>query len=152
MAIAVVLETRIGRSIEDVYRHLVDLDRWPEWLIATGIRRIEREQVGGAVPGEALRIEQAAAGRAASFDGRVVRAETPTDLAVSGRDAEGVSIDIVASLVPVEPSITVLRWSIRIGVPLRYRIFESLARPQVERAVVLDVEAFKRRLESVADD
>ena len=39
-----------------------------------------------------------------------------------------------------------------IGLPFRYRLFESLARPQVERAVVLDIEAFKRRLESVAGD
>jgi uncharacterized protein YndB with AHSA1/START domain len=152
MAIEVVREVRIGRSIEDVYAHLVDLDRWPEWLIATGIRRVEREVTGGAVPGEALRIEQSAAGRAGTFDGRVTRAESPTHLAVAGRDGDGVSIDIAADLVPVEPSITVLRWEIRIGVPFRYRIFESLARPQVERAVALDVEAFKRRLESVASD
>lgn len=152
MAIDVVHEVRIGRAIEDVYRHLADLDRWPEWLIATGIRQVERGAVGAAVPGEALRIEQAAAGRAASFDGRVTRADAPTHLVISGKDSDGVSIDIAAALATVEPSITILRWEIRIGVPFRYRIFESLARPQVERAVALDVEAFKRRLESVAGD
>ena len=152
MAIEVVVETRIGRSVKDVYRHLADLDRWPEWLIATGIRQLEREQTGAAVPGEAIRIDQNAAGRAAIFDGRVTRAEAPTHLAVSGKDTDGVSIDIAAQLVPVEPSISVLRWEVRIGVPFRYRIFESLARPQVQRAVALDVEAFKRRLESVAAD
>lgn len=152
MAIDVALEARIGRSAEDVYRHLADLDRWPEWLIATGIRQFQREQVGAAVPGEAIRIDQNAAGRAAIFDGRVTRAEAPTHLAVSGKDSDGVSIDITAEVVPVEASISVLRWEIRIGVPFRYRIFESLARPQVQRAVALDVEAFKRRLESVATD
>jgi uncharacterized protein YndB with AHSA1/START domain len=152
MAIEVVREVRIGRPLEDVYAHLVDLDRWPEWLVATGIRRIDRSQAGAAVAGESLRIEQAAAGRAGLFDARVTRAEPPTHLSISGRDREGVSIDITALLAPVEASITVLRWEIRIGVPFRYRIFESLARPQVERAVGLDVEAFKRRLESVATD
>ena len=152
MAIEVALEARIGRSAEDVYRHLAELDRWPEWLIATGIRRIERVETGAAVPGEALRIEQNAAGRAATFDGRVTRAEAPTHLVVSGKDADNVSIDIAAEVIPVEPTISVLRWEIRIGVPFRYRIFEGLARPQVERAVALDVEAFKRRLESVAGD
>ena len=152
MAIEVVHEVRIGRSIEDVYRHLADLDRWPEWLIATGIRRIDSEQRGAARPGEVLRIEQDAAGRSGSFDGQVTRAEAPTHLSISGRDREGVAIDIAARLVPVEPSITVLRWEVRIGVPFRFRIFESLARPQVQRAVALDVEAFQRRLESVAGD
>jgi uncharacterized protein YndB with AHSA1/START domain len=152
MAIEVLREVRIGRSTEDVYRHLVELDRWPEWLVATGIRRIERAETGPAVPGEALRIEQNAAGRAATFDGRVTRAEAPTHLVISGKDTEGVSIDIAAQVIPVEASISVLRWEIRIGVPFRYRIFEGLARPQVERAVALDVEAFKRRLESVAAD
>ena len=152
MAIDVALDARIGRSAEDVYRHLADLDRWPEWLIATGIRRMERTETGLAVPGEALRIEQNAAGRAATFDGRVTRADAPGHLAVSGKDADGVSIDISAEVIRVEASISVLRWQIRIGVPFRYRIFESLARPQVERAVALDVEAFKRRLESVAGD
>lgn len=151
MAIEVRIETRIGRPVEDVYRHLGDLDRWPEWFIATGIRRIERHGTGPAVEGEPLRIEQAAAGRAGRFEGRVTRAEPPTYLSISGKDADGVSIDIEASLAPAEASISVLRWQVRIALPFRYRIFESVARPQVERAVVLDVEAFKRRLESVAD-
>lgn len=152
MTIAVILETRIGRPIDEVFRHLVELDRWPEWLTATGIRRIERVQTGAAVPGEALRIEQAAAGRAGTFDARVTRVDAPTHLSVSGKDGEGVSIDIAAELLPVDEHVTTLRWEVRIGLPFRFRIFESMARPQVERAVVLDVEAFKRRLESVAGD
>jgi hypothetical protein len=43
-----------------------------------------------------------------------------------------------------------LRWSIRIGLPLRYRVFESMARPQVERAALLDVESLRQRLEAAA--
>ena len=152
MAIEVRTETRIGRPVEEVYRHLVDLDRWPEWLVATGIRRIERARTGPAEPGEALRIEQAAAGRAGTFEGRVTRAEPPTHLSVSGKDGDGVTIDIAARLVPVEAPLTILVWEVRIALPFRYRIFESMARLQVERAVALDVEAFKRRLESVAAD
>ena len=152
MAIEVRLETRIGRPVEDVYRHLADLDRWPEWFIATGILRVQRRGTGPAVEGEPLRIEQHAAGRAGRFEGRVIRAEPPTHLSVSGKDADGVSIDIDAIIAAVEPAISVLRWQVRIGLPFRYRLFESLARPQVERAVVLDIEAFKRRLESVAGD
>jgi uncharacterized protein YndB with AHSA1/START domain len=152
MAISVLLETRIGRPIEEVFRHLVDLDRWPEWFVATGIRRIERRHAGAAMPGEALRIEQAAAGRAGTFDAQVTRVDPPGHLSISGKDRDGVSIDITAQLLPVDPQVTVLRWQVRIGLPFRFRIFESMARPQVERAVVLDLDAFKRRLESVAGD
>ena len=152
MAIAVVLETRIGRPIDEVFRHLVDLDRWPEWLVATGIRRMERGQTGAAQPGEPLRIEQAAAGRAGTFESRVTRVDPPTHLSLSGKDADGVSIDITAQLTPVDGQVRLLRWEVRIGLPFRFRIFESMARPQVERADALDVAAFKRRLESVAAD
>ena len=58
----------------------------------------------------------------------------------------------IARLVPVDARTSVLRWEIRIGLPFRLRIFEGLARPQVERAVAQDIDAFQRRLESVATD
>jgi uncharacterized protein YndB with AHSA1/START domain len=152
MAIAVITELRIGRPIDQVFAQLVDLDRWPEWLIATGIQRIGRDASGPATQGEHLEIDQQAAGRTGRFAGSVTRVEAPTHLSIDGRDADGVSIGITAQLVPVDAVVTVLRFEIRIGLPFRLRIFEGLARPQVERAVVLDLEAFKRRLESVAGD
>ena len=42
---------------------------------------------------------------------------------------------------------TRLRWSLRLGLPLRYRMFESMVGPQAKRAAALDLEAFKQRLE-----
>ena len=152
MAIEVAVERRIGRPVEETYAHLIDLERWPEWLVATGVRRVGREGTGSPVRGERLVIDQAAAGRAATFTADVVQADPSSRLRISGRDRDGITIDFDASLAAAEPMVTILRWSIRIGVPLRYRIFETLARPQVERAAALDVEAFKRRLESVAED
>ena len=152
MAIEVVAEVRIGRPIEHAFAHLIDLDRWPEWLIATGIQRLERTGAGPAVQGEQLRIHQQAAGRTGRFEGTVTRVEAPTHLSIEGKDADGVSIGISAHLSPVEALVSVLRFEIRIGLPFRLRIFEGLARPQVERAVTLDLEAFRRRLESVASD
>ena len=152
MAIAVVLETRIGRPIDEVFRHLVDLDRWPEWLVATGIRRMERGQTGPR--SQASRCASSRPRRAGPGPSRLGsrRVDPPTHLSLSGKDADGVSIDISAQLVPVDDLVTILRWEVRIGLPFRFRIFESMARPQVERAVALDVDAFKRRLESVAGD
>jgi len=43
-----------------------------------------------------------------------------------------------------------VRRRLRIGLPLRFRMFEGLAAPQVRRAAALDLEALKQRLESVA--
>ena len=44
-----------------------------------------------------------------------------------------------------------LRWALRADLPLRYRMFEGMVAPQARRAAGLDLEAFKRRLESVAE-
>jgi hypothetical protein len=35
---------------------------------------------------------------------------------------------------------------------LRFRVFESMAKPQVERAARLDLEAFRQRLGATAGD
>ena len=50
---------------------------------------------------------------------------------------------------PTAPG-TRLRWSLRLGLPLRYRMFESMVAPQARRAAALDLEALRRRLESAA--
>ena len=152
MAIDVVVETRIARPIDAVYAELIDLDRWRDWLVATGIERIERTAVGPAIAGERLVIEQQAAGRHGTFEGSVTRVEAPTHLSIAGRDSDGVKIGFEAKLVPVDALQTVLRFEIRIDLPFRLRIFEGLARPQVERAIEFDVEGFRRRLTSVASD
>jgi uncharacterized protein YndB with AHSA1/START domain len=151
MAIAVVIETHIGRSPEAVYDEVAAIDRWPSWLIASGIQRIERTTDGPLLAGEALTVQQSAAGRSGTFAVTATVVERPTHLALSGRDVDGVSIEIEARLLPIDTG-TRLRWSIRIGLPLRYRVFESIASPQVQRAAALDIEALKRRLESVASD
>lgn len=152
MAIDVVIETRIGRPVAEVFTHIADIDRWPEWLIASGIVRVARSDTAPLVAGEHLTVEQRAAGRAGTFAATVTTLEAPTRLALTGKDGDGVSIDIAASLSPIDTVATDLRWSIRIGLPFRYRIFESMAAPQVQRAAALDIEALKRRLESVASD
>lgn len=152
MAIDVVIETRIGRPLAEVFTRVADIDRWPEWLIASGIVRVERDSDGPLMSGDHLVVEQRAAGRAGTFVATVTALAPPDRIAIAGRDADGVSIDIDASLALVDAVVTSLRWSIRIGLPFRYRIFESMAAPQVQRAAALDLEAFKRRLESVATD
>ena len=46
MAISLDLDVRIGRPADQVFAHLTDVERWPEWLIASGIVRVERLDPG----------------------------------------------------------------------------------------------------------
>lgn len=151
MAIAVTIEKVIARSPAEVFGRIADVANWPSWLIASGIIRVERSQEGALVTGERLVVEQRAAGRAGTFQATVTVHQPPSRFAIEGRDDDGVSIDIDAALAP-EGAGTNLRWSIRIGLPLRYRMLESMARPQVERAAALDIEALRLGLERTPDD
>jgi len=151
MAIAVTIEATVARPPAEVFARIADIEHWPSWLIASGIVRVERAAAAPLVEGEQLIVDQRAAGRAGTFEATVTALQPPTRLALHGRDGDGVTIEIDAALAPAGDG-TNLRWTIRIGLPLRYRMFESMARPQVERAAALDIEALRRRLESSAPD
>ena len=149
MSIDVVIETTIARPPGDVFARIADVESWPEWLIASGIVSVTRAATGPVEAGERLTVEQRAAGRAGTFDALIREATPPSRLALEGRDPDGVSIGIDASLAAGGAG-TALRWSVRIGLPFRFRIFESMARPEVERAAGLDIERLRLDLESVA--
>jgi len=149
MTIAVEIETRIGRPVPDVFAALTDVERYPEWLIASGIVRVERLDPGPLVAGSRLRIDQTVAGRSTTLDGLVTVLAPGAAFGLRGRDKDGVSVEIDA-VIATDDLATRLRWSVRIGLPLRYRMFESMVAPQARRAAALDLEALKRRLESVA--
>jgi uncharacterized protein YndB with AHSA1/START domain len=150
MAITLDLEVSVGRPSAEVFAHLTDVERWPEWLIASGIVRVELLDAGPLVEGSRLRIDQRVAGRAGTLDAKVTAVEPGTRFAVAGKDADGISVEIDATLVP-DGAVTRLTWHLRIGLPLRYRMLEGIATPQVRRAAALDLEAFRQRLGSVAD-
>lgn len=152
MAIAVTIETHIARPPIEVFDALADIDRWPEWLIATGVIRVTRAFDDPPIRGERVKIDQRAAGRASLVDAVVTAMDPPTHFALEGRDADGVSTELDARFAPAPDGGTRLRWAVRIVLPMRYRLFESMATPQVQRAASLDVEAFRRRLESSPTD
>jgi len=154
MAIDVTVGSTIQRSPETVFERIADVEAWPEWLVASGITAVRRSNSGPISRGERLVVEQVAAGRTGTFAAEVTALDIPARLIVRGRDDDGISIEIDASLAPTDTAGTAtdLRWTIRIGLPLRFRMLEGIARPQVERAVTLDVEALRRRLESTAPD
>jgi uncharacterized protein YndB with AHSA1/START domain len=154
MAIEVTVGSTIERSPEAVFARIADLEAWPTWLIASGITAVRRSISGPISRGERLVVEQVAAGRPGTFAAEVTALEVPVRLVVRGRDDDGISIEIEASLAATDSrgTATELRWTIRIGLPFRYRILEGMARPQVERAVRLDLEALRRGLEPTAPD
>ena len=150
MTITAQFETRIGRPPSAVFAELTALERYPQWLIATGVTGVELLDPGPPVAGTRLRIAQAVAGRATTLEGQVTALEPGRRLAIQGRDREGIKVGIDASVAADGPS-TLLRWTLRVDLPLRYRMFETMVAPQARRAAGLDLEAFKRRLESVAE-
>jgi uncharacterized protein YndB with AHSA1/START domain len=150
---AITFETRvvIGRDVADVFAALTDVRRWPEWLIASGIRRVDVPGGAPLRPGSVLRIDQLAAGRASLIEARIVVLQPPIAFGLTGKDGDGITTEIEARCTPGGPG-TALDWRLKISLPLRLRMFEGLAAPQVKRAAALDLEAFRRRLETVAAD
>lgn len=149
MAIDVTITTRIQRLPTDVFAALTAVERFPEWLIASGLVNVERPETGPLAVGSHLTIRQVVAGRSTVIDAQVTALAPDTAFALRGRDPDGVTVQFDASLAPDGDVATTLRWSVRIGLPLRYRMFESMIGPQASRAAALDVEALKRRLQSV---
>jgi uncharacterized protein YndB with AHSA1/START domain len=153
MAIELDLEVRIARPPADVFTHLAAVETWPSWLIASGIIGVVRPAGAGPLAkGSTLAIEQRLAGvRTATIEATVTAFDEPRRLTVSGRDRDGITVSIDAVLTADGPG-TTLGWHLRIGLPLKLRVFESMAAPQVRRAAALDLDAFRRRLGSVAAD
>lgn len=155
MAIEVVIDTTIERAPDLVFAYIADVEAWPAWLIASGITSVRRSGNGPLAVGEQLVVEQHAAGRAGRFAAEVTALEPPARLAIRGRDQDGISIEIEAwipAAMTDAADVTALRWGIRIGLPLRLRFFEGIARPQVEHAARLDLDGLRRRLESTVQD
>ena len=150
MAVDVTITTRIGRSPADVFAALTAVERFPEWLIASGIVGVTRADTGPLAVGSRLTIRQVVAGRSSVVAAEITALQPASSFALRGRDPDGVTVQFDAGLAPEGDLATTLRWSVRIGLPLKYRLFESMVAPQAHKAAALDVEALKRRLESVA--
>jgi uncharacterized protein YndB with AHSA1/START domain len=147
MTVSVEIDTRIARPPSEVFEALTDVERYREWLIASGIVGVERLDPGPLAAGSRLRIRQTVAGRSTILDGSVSALVPDAAFGLRAKDTDGVTIEIDAELAP-DGAATRLRWSLRLKLPLRFRMFESMVAPQAKRAAALDLEALKRRLES----
>ncbi len=148
MTVAVEIETAIARPPADVFAELRAIERFPEWLVASGIVGVELLDDGPPAVGSRLRISQTVAGRSTTLDGSITELDPDRAFGLRGRDPDGVTIEIAAALTADEGRGSRLRWSLELGLPLRFRMFESMVAPQVRRAVTLDLEAFRRRVEA----
>jgi len=146
MTIAVESEARISRPLAEVFAAVVAVERYPTWLIASGIVGVERLDPGPLLVGSRLRISQTVAGRSTVLDGVVTVLVPDAAFGLRGRDPDGITVEIDAAIA-ADDGATLVRWSLRVGLPLRYRMFESMVAPQARRAAALDLEAFRRRLE-----
>ena len=147
MTITVETEARIARPPADVFAALVDVEAYPSWLIASGITRVERLDTGPLKAGSRLRIAQTVAGRSTVLQGAVTVLEPGAAFGLRGNDPDGITVEIDAVLA-ADGLTTRLRWSLRVKLPLRYRMFESMVAPQARRAAALDLEAFRLRLDA----
>lgn len=151
MAVEVTVETRIGRKPRAVFAELAAVERYPEWLIASGIVGVDRQDAQPLAVGSRLVIRQTLAGRSAVIDAEITAFRPDVAIGLKGRDPDGVSVQFGATLSPDGDLATTLHWSVSIGLPLKFRFFESMVAPQAKRAAALDVEALKRRLEAIAE-
>jgi len=147
VTVSIDAETRIARPPADVFAALIDVERFPAWLIASGIVRVERLDAEPLRTGSRLRIGQTVAGRTTTLDGAVTVLVPDAAFGFRGRDRDGIEIQIDAVIAPDDVA-TRLRWSARIKLPLRYRMFESMVAPQARKAAALDLEALRVRLET----
>jgi uncharacterized protein YndB with AHSA1/START domain len=148
MTIQAEIELPIARSCEAVWAELTAVERYPDWLRESGVTRVELEP-GPLGPGTRLRIEQRLAGRPAMLEGIVTAWEPEQRFAFRATHPDGITVEADGVLTPDGPTCR-LRWSLRIGLPLRLRVFEGVAAPQARRAATTDMLGFKRMLESVA--
>lgn len=146
MTVRVELETDIARAPAEVFAALTDLDSWPVWLIASGVTGVERTDSGPLRAGSGLRLRQRLAGRASELDGEIAVLDPPRAFGIHARDRDGVTIELEATLAG-DAATTRLRWSVTLGLPFRFRVFEGMVAPQAQRAAALDLEALRRRLE-----
>jgi uncharacterized protein YndB with AHSA1/START domain len=148
MTIKAEIELPIARPVAAVWAELTAVERYPEWLRESGVTGVEREP-GPMGAGTRLRIQQRLAGQVAVLDGIVTAWDPPRRFAFRATHPDGITVE-ADGLLADEGQTCRLRWSLRIGLPLRLRLFEGVAAPQAKRAAMTDLLGFKRLLESIA--
>jgi uncharacterized protein YndB with AHSA1/START domain len=140
----------IGRTPDDVFRHITDIERYPEWQVAAGIRQVERADVEPLGQGSRFHVERVTQGMAGTIDCVVTAFEPGGRFSFEGRDSAGFDVLVDTVLEPDGPA-TRVDWSMEIANHRINRFLQPIVTGQMRRAAAIDLENFKRRLEAVAD-
>lgn len=150
MSIIAVAEVEVGRPAEVVFGEVAAVERYPMWLRASGVVAVERDGEGPLVSGSRFFVTQRVAGNEARLDAVVTVAEEPTQFAFRATEPRGITLHVEVGIVPLDLRSRV-RWTARIDLPFRLRLFEGIARAEVVRATVADLEGLRRMLDATAD-
>lgn len=150
MTIETAPEVEIGRPAETVFAEVVAVERYPAWLRASGVVDVEREDDAPLFAGSRFFVTQRVAGSSARLEAVVIALEEPIRFGFRAVDERGIALEVDATIVP-DGLRCRLRWAVRIALPLRLRLLEAMARPEVVRAAAIDLEALRRLLDSVAE-
>jgi hypothetical protein len=139
----------IGRGPDDVFRHVADVARYPEWQQATGITGVLLAFDGLPEVGARFRLERVTRGRAGTIDCVVTAFEPGRRFAFQGDDSGGFSIGFETRLEPDGPG-TRLDWRFSMTTPGLLGLAGSMLKREIRATAEQDFGGLKRRLEQVA--
>ncbi|HEY7524398.1 MAG TPA: SRPBCC family protein [Candidatus Limnocylindrales bacterium] len=139
----------IGRLPEDVFRHVADIERYPDWQRATGIVGVRRTDDGPLGPGSRFVIERLVRGNRGSVDCVVTAVDPGRRFAFRGRDSSGFDVETEIDLAPAGMG-SRLDWRFRMTTPGLLSLAGGMLRREVLAAAESDFTSLKRMLEQVA--
>jgi carbon monoxide dehydrogenase subunit G len=139
----------IGRLPDDVFRHVADVERYPEWQRAAGIQRVERDADAPLEAGSRFRIQRLTQGRPGSLDAIVTAFEPGRRFAFRARDSAGFDVETTIDLAASGAG-TRLSWRFSMTTPGLLRFAGSMLAREIRRAADTDFASLKARLEQVA--
>lgn len=147
--ITVDVELTIGRIPEDVFRHVADVKRYPDWQRATGIVEVEVEGDQPVAAGSRFRMARLIRGNRGSVDCTVTVFEPGRRFAFRGRDSTGFDLDTEIRLSPHGVG-TKVEWRFAMTTPGLLSLGGGALRREIRLAAERDFRALKEMLELVA--
>jgi hypothetical protein len=139
----------IGRLPADVFRHVTDVERYPDWQRATGITAVERLDAEPLGEGSRFRMERLVRGNPGTVECTVTVFEPDTRFAFKGHDSAGFDLETDLRLLPDVPG-TRLEWRFTMTTPGLLSLAGGMLRREVRTAAERDFGRLKELLEKIA--
>ena len=137
------------RQLDHVALHVADVERYPEWQRAAGIRSVDRDDKEPLAAGSRFRMERLTQGHPGTLEATVTGFEPGRRFAFRARDSAGFDVETEISLA-AEGAGTRLTWRFTMTTPGLLRFAGSMLGREIRRAAEADFATFKARLEQVA--